>query len=161
MLEAVLLVALGAGTVLAVTTRTRRSSRAVDADVWRELAAELERARRYERPFDLIRLAAPAGTRRSRTTPPDIEVRRTDRVWQAGPDVYVLLPETDARAASRFVERLRAQPDLAAYEVHTAAFPQDGLTLRALLERLATPLGPADLPLPDESGAAGQPRLAS
>lgn len=128
-------IALGA---LLTTLVTNRHGHAAPADdPWDDLYVELERARRYDHSFQLARLS-PA-TSSGPQGPPQIGVRRTDRAWRRGNDLYVLLPESDGTAGDGWVLRLQQQGVGESVVVRIACFPQDGLTLGALLDHLADP----------------------
>ena len=115
-------------------TRTRGA----DSDARAELARELERSRRYDRSFALVRVHAhgPHGLNGSAARAKrelESSLRTIDRVWTAGGDFVYLLPECDRAQATGFVKRLAAA---AGTELSTtiACFPEDGLTGGLLIE---------------------------
>jgi hypothetical protein len=125
-----------AGAVLAalVTARGRRRQAPSRTDLWTPLRTELERSRRYDHHFALVRLWTRWPDRSVEDLPLETVVRRrTDHAWRVGDSIYLLLPETTLPGAQQHVARLRARPggrDLAA---RVACFPRDGLTTDALL----------------------------
>ena len=122
-------------------------------DVFRQaLRGELERGRRYCRPFALVRvpLASPAGDRglRSRRRRPAVAqdlVRSTDTAWAADGALYLLLPESDRTSAEQCVKRLGNAVDLVASAAATVVFPDDGVTTGGLLGALTKAPGAAAL----------------
>lgn len=114
--------------------------------VYEHVRHEIEVARRYRREFVLVAfdLARPdAGRgRRWRPAPADMaavaSLRETDVHWVDDGQLYVLLPAAEHATAGRFVERLVAQyPDVLAKDsARRVTFPEDGLTLAALLAGL-------------------------
>ncbi len=115
----------------AATTAERSGSRDRHEDGWTELRLELARARRFGRSFALVRVGTVARALSA-------HVRDIDRVWVVDGETYVLLPEADRPAAEALVTRLR-RSSVDAVErcaISIAAFPADGLTSSALLERL-------------------------
>jgi hypothetical protein len=115
------------------------------SDPWDELVRELERSRRYGRPFSLVALSLDEPGRAVNGHEAAIllsaALRTIDRAWWAGGTAYFLLPETDREMAVSLLARIRGQsPEiLAAREVSVASFPEDGLTQRALLASLRPP----------------------
>lgn len=119
---------------------------------WTELQIELERARRFQRDFVLIRVSRPRrslteGRRRWHRKPLtegshldrlQSLVRSIDKVWADGVSTYILLPETSRAHGLSAVERLREDaPELFTdADVAVVAFPGDALTAGALLDRL-------------------------
>ncbi|MGH8907547.1 MAG: hypothetical protein ACRD0K_13725 [Egibacteraceae bacterium] len=121
-----------------------------------EFARELERSRRYEHTFTIVkvvprpqlsmaasagggwrgRVAASAIASRMRT-----RLRSVDRVWALRDQVYVLMPECDHAQAAHALRRVeRVDPGLLRPgRIHLAAFPADGLTIPALLAALESP----------------------
>ena len=116
---------------------------------WAEFHRELARARRFDRPFALVRLAnahapAPDGLVTVRDGVA-AGARRTDRAWIDGDDVLVLLPESSPTTAARFIERVvTGRTDIALVPT-LAAFPDDGITSGALI---AVAYGGAVVPTP-------------
>lgn len=97
------------------------------------LERELERSRRHGHEFTLVRIAC-------RDLPPvgvASAVRSTDEVWVERGDVFVLLPETERGGAAVVANRIENVPCDAEIRLDSATFPSDGLTERALLERVS------------------------
>lgn len=117
---------------------------------WEDLRRELNRSRRYERCFTLIRIALPAETERRRRfrgrSGPNGSlravaslVRSVDGVWTDKTDMYLLLPECDRTTGERTLARIEsslAQVLPAGSAMTVASFPQDGRTSGALLNAL-------------------------
>jgi hypothetical protein len=113
---------------------------------WEALHAELARSRRHERSFVILALPVELeaveanldqlGLEQARRIIPVL--RTTDIAWPDGPTVYVLLSECAPDQARNFVQRAQAElpdmfgPDSVAY----ASFPDDGLTVGALVQGL-------------------------
>ena len=81
-------------------------------------------------------------------------VRKLNRVWADGEDIYVLLPEGGRAMAESMLERISEPlaelvPDSVAA---IATFPQDGLSIGGLLAALGRPSRPLRLL---EGGANG------
>jgi hypothetical protein len=126
-----------------------RGSRAAWSE-WEDLRRELNRSRRYERCFTLIRIALPAETDRRRRfrdrSGPNGSlravaslVRSVDGVWTDETDVYLLLPECDRTTGERTLGRIEnslAGVLPAGSAITVASFPQDGRTSGALLNAL-------------------------
>jgi len=103
-----------------------------------ELGRELERSRRYDRSFALVRIHADAlngqnGTGELAKSQLGSTLRAVDRVWQSGGDFVYLLPECDRVHAAGFVKRLEEATG-AQLVTTVACFPQDGLTGGLLIE---------------------------
>jgi hypothetical protein len=118
----------------------------------RALRGELDRGRRYCRPFALVRVplgGTAAHGRRSwgRRRAPVAEdlVRSTDTAWTSDGALYLLLPESDRTSAEQCVKRLGATVDLVASAAATVVFPDDGVTTGGLLEALAKAPEPGSL----------------
>jgi hypothetical protein len=112
---------------------------------WKAFQRELDRSRRYDRSFVLLRARRIGG--QGRRDPEDdarklpllsLVVRSIDHVWLSDGAIYVLLAETTREAAVPAIARLRsAVPDLFAPDaVELAEFPTDGLTTGAMLSAL-------------------------
>lgn len=127
-----------------------RSSRAAWSE-WADLRRELNRSRRYERCFTLLRIALPREDRsrrwiRPRTRPAAESmhaiasfVRSVDGVWTDDADLYLLLPECDRANGERTLERIEAslaEVLPAGASITLATFPNDGRTTGALLNAL-------------------------
>ena len=67
-----------------------------------ELAVEIDRSRRYNRPFALVGILATDHEDDLRAA-----TRSIDRVWRDDGCVFVLLPESNREIAERMLERLR------------------------------------------------------
>ena len=98
--------------------------------MWDTLGEELDRSRRYGRPFALVSVSAQADDA--------VEilsglVRGVDKVWADDDRVYALLPESTRARASCVVERIRAASPALAADVRCVAFPEDAMTGAALL----------------------------
>ena len=137
---------------LSTASAARQASRASRAawSEWTDLRHELNRSRRYERCFTILRIALPAadGSRRWRGRASTAAgsahaiaplVRSVDGVWTDDADVYVLLPECDRTNGERTLERIEvslveALPS--GSSITLATFPHDGRTSGALLNAL-------------------------
>lgn len=106
-------------------------------DPWDEFRRELNRSRRYERTFVLLRLPCRAAPYQEMLQVGAF-LRSVDRAWIADQSVYVLLPESDRAMGEAFVIRIRrlAPEVLPAEGVRLAAFPVDGSTSGSLLAKL-------------------------
>ena len=140
----------GAGTALVGGRRNRqlRDPHRAEVDGWREVARELERSRRHERPFAVIRVLAasePAETVESSSDETASrlarELRQGDTVWSSSDAVWVLMPEsgrTQANEALTRVARAIPQPVLGDAS-SVASFPEDAVTAAALRQLLEAP----------------------
>jgi hypothetical protein len=102
------------------------------------LERELQRSRRFRRPLSLVR-ARPRADGESATLANALRAaaREVDQVWESGGAVIVVLAEADAAAARAFAGRVcRPISSQLAEPPSIATFPDDGLTLAALLETL-------------------------
>ena len=125
---------------------------------WEDLQHEIDRSRRYGHSFSVVRLASRtrlrarsngAGSRRRaeverKALMVGVLVRKLDRVWADGEDIYVLLPEGGRAMAESMLERISEPlaelvPDSVAA---IATFPQDGLSIGGLLAALGRPSRP-------------------
>lgn len=107
---------------------------------WRELARELDRARRHERPLTIIRLgpAAEAGfDPEEREQELSRHLRSIDRTWLDGETLYIVLPETDRVAGEAMLARIRRLGPNWGHGLAMAVFPEDGITTAALLSALS------------------------
>jgi hypothetical protein len=129
--------------------RQQSDATSLDADTspYSELGRELERSRRYERSFSLVRVRAEgAGQEQRNGTVSALKDRRRvglrsiDRVWTLGDDLVYLLPECDRGQAEGFVKRIEALEGHALSGT-IASFPEDGVTGGSLVELL---LGESD-----------------
>jgi hypothetical protein len=125
-----------------------------------ELQREMDRARRHERPFALVRIRPRQAARKALRSifgpvddvPRPSLVRSTDLVWRRGGDLYLLLPETASPGAETMLERAIGNIAEVAEEYRVAAFPADGITVGALFATLSAGVPPAeDLVRPDET----------
>lgn len=119
--------------------RVRRSRRARARAAWSELQRELARARRFERPFALVRLeSVDHGQERLARFEQELRdaVRRIDTAWGDRQHSYLLLPESDEAGVQGLLARLESErPELLRGKRCTwAIFPRDGLTVGRLLE---------------------------
>jgi hypothetical protein len=121
------------------------------------LRAEMDRARRHERPFAVvrIRLGSPGDQASTSALVASLradEVRGTalrsiDRWWRSGNDLFLLLPETSADAARVALRRVGSDEAVLSGSWQVAAFPENGITTGALFEALGVrPPGGEDLP---------------
>ena len=105
---------------------------------WRNVAIEMARSRRHQHSLALIRIEGGAAGSASRMD--DAELRRrlrvVDEIWRQDDDLFVLLPEADALTVSALEARLRAELPGVVERVHTAVFPDDGITVGSLRSRL-------------------------
>lgn len=124
---------------------------------WDAFRRELDRARRFERTFVLMRIPAletssadSAGFGALGALP--LVVRSIDQVWAMDGSIYVVLPESTRATADQLMARLRvAMPGESALDhVEVVEFPADGVTTGALVANLR--------PI-DSSGAAAPVRL--
>ena len=120
------------------------------SDPWDEFRRELDRSRRYERTFVVVRIPTRPIPQTPEPGPSHGDVayeemlqiaaflRSVDRAWIADESVYVLLPESDRSMGDAFLARVRrlAHEVLPDDGVRVAAFPQDGSTSGALLAKL-------------------------
>jgi hypothetical protein len=98
------------------------------------LERELRRSRRFGRPLSLVRVRALDGDARPLASTLRAIAREVDHVATLGDNVLVLLPETDGAAARAFVDRAsRSVGQAQAANATVASFPNDGLTLSALI----------------------------
>ena len=126
---------------------------------WAALHAELARSRRHDRRFAILTIPKSVWSAPDSTAEDGIEaglraatdvhalLRRPDRAWTDGSSLHVLLTDCDRQQAWVFLQRARlGLPQLFADEgVHLAIFPEDGITLGALLatagaDELAAPI---------------------
>jgi hypothetical protein len=134
-----------------------------------DLRLEMDRARRHERPFAVVRIHLDAKASTAAATDAVInalrssqhgrsELRSVDRWWRSANDVFLLLPETTADAARVALRRVGGGEAILVGSLQVAAFPEDGITTGALFEALgARAPGGEDLPveLPSPSPERG------
>lgn len=118
-----------------------REQRAELAAFRSSLRAELERSRRYDRSFILMRAPLPASNAAHRHTVIDglrAMLRGSDLLCVADRHLYLLVPEAERAAGELLVARIRESlgEGVTSTELMMVAFPQDGLTLGALLASL-------------------------
>ena len=121
-------------------TATGRRESAVMADNqagWQEVQRELDRSRRHERPFVLIRISPGAGPPVSLAESLRPFLRSVDCLWTSEEDVYLLLPESRRAMGEALMSRVRAaEPQLLPEAEQLVAFPEDGVTGGALVALL-------------------------
>ena len=131
--------------VVAIAGLDRRADgrTAVDADgpgLVHHLVLELERGRRHEHPFGLVRIpAGEPGSPACREAAAAVRehLRTIDIAVAEGDSLYLVLPGADRAAAEGCVDRIAAATDLFdERDVRTASFPDDGITPGALLSVL-------------------------
>jgi hypothetical protein len=106
---------------------------------WREFHRELARARRFNRPFAIVRYPDAAADPRVGTRLRDRIAsvsRRIDRIWVDGTDLFALLPEADTGAVDAAVTRVRSRLGLSPAADIIATFPESGITSGALIAAL-------------------------
>lgn len=114
-------------------------------DRWQRVRWELERARRHGRPLVLARLplVASADDATARQLPLEVRplLRATDDVWVDRNDLMLLMPEVTSAQVQPALARVAAALGARAMSggARVAAFPEDGLTLVALCQRIADP----------------------
>jgi len=153
---AALLVALAmAGGVLVISAPSvALPPRATDG--WLEVAREMARARRHERPFAILRVELESTEAANEAfTTLAANVRIIDHVWQESRAVNVLLAEADGPIAAAFEHRLNAGlvPSGALVAIRPAIFPADGITLGALRQQLEEPVVPDAIEARSHGGA--------
>jgi hypothetical protein len=116
---------------------------------WDAFRRELDRARRFERPFVLMRFPGIDVASADGSIPASgslgalpLMVRSIDHVLPIDGSVYVVLPETGLESAQQLIGRLRiAIPgDPAVDRVEAVEFPAGGVTTGALVANLR-PIG--------------------
>jgi hypothetical protein len=131
-------------------TRPRSAAgrrRAIRRSAFEELQHELNRSRRFEHPFFVVRIPCwSAGEERWNRSYELADVlgflvRSVDRVWADGSDVYLLLPECGREKGMGMLARLsdplaELLSERERAGISYAAFPDDGLTSGALLDAL-------------------------
>jgi hypothetical protein len=116
---------------------------------WAALHSELARSRRHDRRFALLTVPssvwASPGSDADQTLEAGLRaaiaveslLRRPDRAWTDGVTLFVLVTDCDRDQAAAFLARARpSMPHLFGDEqVQLAVFPENGVTLGALLAR--------------------------
>jgi hypothetical protein len=103
---------------------------------WSEFHRELARARRFDRPFGIVRYVGVGhGVMTDRHLRDKVAAlgRRIDRVWLDGGDLFVLMPESDAGAVETAVARARYRVGEALERSIAATFPANGITSGSLI----------------------------
>jgi hypothetical protein len=135
------------------TPRVLTRRQLIHLSSWEDLQLEIDRSRRYEHSFSIVRLTSRAASRRAsdrhgerraeleqRALTLAVLLRKLDRVWSDGEDIYLLLPEGGRAMAESMLDRI-SEP-LAALlpdsEAAIATFPDDGLSKGALLAALGS-----------------------
>jgi hypothetical protein len=159
------LTALGSFQIVRRLERESSAAREPAERPWEAFLRELDRSRRFERSFVLLRAPIPSvssgGNRAAEQARLrallSIVVRSIDHVWFDDQGVFVLLAESTRASAMAAVVRLSAAvPQVIALDsVEMAEFPDDGLTTGALLANLR-PIAADDaklvrLPAPGEA----------
>jgi hypothetical protein len=107
---------------------------------WRQFRAELERSRRHDRQLSLLRLGLAAGhpDRGNVAWVTRQAFRCGDGVLVESDQLLVLLSEAGRAEAMRVIERLSPADakHTAAFRWETIVFPEDALTLHAMLEHV-------------------------
>ncbi|MEA2651366.1 MAG: hypothetical protein QOI85_1087 [Chloroflexota bacterium] len=121
---------------------------------WDALRRELDRSRRFERRFVLMRIPAsdaldPNGrtaVRKGVLGVLPVVLRSIDQAWTIDGNVMAVLPESNSDSATALIARLRSTlPDPSALDgVQIAEFPEDGVTIGALVANLRTPPAPGE-----------------
>lgn len=141
---------------------------------WDPFRRELDRSRRFERPFVLMRIPASEALDVEGGRVPATQgilgalplvLRSIDQAWTVGSSIYTVLPESNRNSAMTLIARLRStMPDATALDdVQIAEFPEDGVTIGALVASLRPAPAPGESapvrlmrapratePLPDE-----------
>lgn len=134
----------GAGLTMALAVVSRVGTPAIHLGAasaeptagWAEFHRELARARRFDRPFGIVRfmdINRGAMTDRQVRDRAGALARRTDRVWVDGGDLFMLLPESDASAIETAVARTRSRLGSVVDVAVTATFPANGITSGSLI----------------------------
>jgi hypothetical protein len=123
---------------------------------WDAFRRELDRARRFERTFVLVRIPLREKMRAddfavaigAHGTLP-LLVRSIDQVWAMDDSIYMVLPESTRAMAHELIARLRvAMPsETALNHAEMVEFPHDGVTTGALVANLR-PIEPSDVAAP-------------
>jgi hypothetical protein len=137
----------------AVRSRTRRPAGSATQQVeagWTAVYTELARSRRHDRRFTIVGIPeaawAPANADQLERADAGVTaatmlqtiLRRSDRAWADGSMLYTLITDCDTQQSAGFMQRARAtMPQLFRDTgLRVAVFPDDGITLGALLARL-------------------------
>jgi hypothetical protein len=135
--------AVAAGLVIAPSAKPPAISLAAvtaePADGWAEFHRELNRARRFDRPFGIVRFVGVGTGSVTATTVRDRLAalgRRIDRLWLDDGDLFLLLPESGAGAVETAVARAQYRLGEALGTAITATFPANGITSGSLVASL-------------------------
>jgi len=142
---AIVLVVLGALVVTSIRSALAATSPVVrlaagtldPVDGWSEFHRELQRARRFERSFAIVRFSIVSGSDPAHVRDRVASMsRRVDRIWLDEGDLFMLLPEADPGGAETAVVRIRERVGDALAAEMTANFPGNGITSGALIASL-------------------------
>lgn len=154
------LVALAGGLAVVVSLAGLAASRPLAGDDaallrhveagWAALRSEITRSRRHDRSFAVVGIPDELWSAAAdpKTAPAELAldvadsvqgfIRRSDRAWADGTLLHVLLTDCDRREGNAFLDRARAaMPQLFDdARVRMVVFPDDGITLGALMAGL-------------------------
>lgn len=128
--------------------RPEGSSAADARGGWLEVQRELDRARRHDRRFTLIRMPAAGGGESGNGHAPGTAgaeslgrflrpfLRSIDSLWVSDGYLYVLLPESNRSMGEAFLARVRQSDPCAVPKADLVGFPEDGVTAGALFALL-------------------------
>jgi hypothetical protein len=130
-----------AASVMVLSAATQRpiplaAVTAEPAQGWAEFHRELNRARRFDRPFGIVRFVGVGADEASGVHVRDrvaALARRIDRLWIDEGDLFMLLPESDAGAVETAVARARYRIGDVLETSFTAIFPANGITSGSLV----------------------------
>ena len=111
----------------------------VGVPAWERVRTEIERARRHNRSLVVARLPLmPSEGENARALADQAEsvLRVGDTAWAENRSILLLLVETDGQAAEASIDRVVRTLDGRVKERIVATFPEDVLTLGALVDRL-------------------------
>ncbi len=111
----------------------------VGVPAWERVRSEIERARRHNRSLVVARLPlVPSEGENARALADMAEsvLRVGDTAWGENRSVLLLLVETDGQAAEAVIDRVARTLDGRVKERIVATFPEEVLTLGALVDRL-------------------------
>jgi hypothetical protein len=116
-----------------------RGAALTGAEGWEELRRELDRSRRSDHAFTLVRIPAKVLDGAGESEPEwavAAQLRSHDRVWTDQGSLYLLLPESGASVADAAVNRIAVAFGVEELHESVVSFPDDGVTSEALLARL-------------------------
>lgn len=127
---------------------------------WVEFHRELARARRFDRPFGIVRFSAGRSPDQGVLVGLRNEIavisRRIDRLWIDEDHILLLLPEATEASAKAALSRIHVGvPAAVAFAPGLALYPEHGITSGALIAAVYGN-GQADVPTPI---AAARPEL--